>query len=203
MSVTLVMGATRDYNHARRLQSHMLVAGLARATSTALFLVVEEEEEFVHFALFRYPHLASRARPKHLPLALIPSTHPSITRQPALSRPDPPSRPRRALRHLHGPILRVVKVLLWYPAAHERGLGAADVNVLEEVLGRRLGGLHLLGLGDLGVDVRARVLVDGLELVLGRDAPVEQFQLEARNGVLCAAHALDFFARLRGRGLSG
>lgn len=87
--------------------------------------------------------------------------------------------------------LGVVEVLLGHTAAEELGLGATDVDVLEENLGGGFGCGHGLGLSDLGVDVGAGLLVDGLELLLGGDLPLEQLLLEAGDGVLGAAHALD------------
>ena len=87
--------------------------------------------------------------------------------------------------------LRVVEVLLGHAATEELGLGATDVDVLEEDLGGGVGSGHGLGLSDLGVDVGAGLLVEGLELLLSGDLPLEQLLLEAGDGVLGAAHALD------------
>ena len=87
--------------------------------------------------------------------------------------------------------LRVVEVLLGHAATEELGLGATDVDVLEEDLGGGIGCGHGLGLGDLSVDAGAGLLVEGLELLLGGDLPLEQLLLEAGDGVLGAAHALD------------
>jgi hypothetical protein len=87
--------------------------------------------------------------------------------------------------------LRVVEVLLRHTTAEELGLGATDVDVLEEDLRGGVGRGHGLGLSDLGVDVGAGLLVEGLELLLGRDLPLEQLLLEAGDGILGAAHALD------------
>lgn len=87
--------------------------------------------------------------------------------------------------------LGVVEVLLGHTAAEELGLGATDVDVLEENLGGGVGRGHGLGLSDLSVDVGAGLLVEGLELLLGGDLPLKQLLLEAGDGVLGAAHALD------------
>lgn len=90
--------------------------------------------------------------------------------------------------------LGVVEVLLGHTATKELRLGATDVDVLEENLRGGVRNGHGLGLGDLGIDVGTGSLVDGLELLLGGDLPFEQLLLEAGNGVLGAAHALDLLA---------
>ena len=91
--------------------------------------------------------------------------------------------------------LLVVIVLVRDPAPHERRLAAADVDVLVQDLRRRLRHRHLLRNLHLLVHRGSRVLVDALELLLGGDFPVEQLLLEARDGVLRRAHALDLLAR--------
>ena len=85
----------------------------------------------------------------------------------------------------------VVEGLVDSATTHPLGLGATDVDVLEENAGGVLGSGHLLGDGDLLVDVGTSGLVEGLELVLGADVPVEDLLLETGDGVVGAAHALD------------
>ena len=98
--------------------------------------------------------------------------------------------------------LLVVVILVGDPPPQELGLAAPDIDILIEDLGRRLGHGHLLRHLDLLVDVRPGFLVDALELLLRRDLPVEQLLLEARDGVLGRAHALDFLAgAVRGAGV--
>jgi hypothetical protein len=84
-----------------------------------------------------------------------------------------------------------VVVLLSSSAADVWRLAALDVNVLVQNLGGGVGDGHGLSNGDLLVDVLAGLLVDGLELLLGDDAPVEHLLLESGNGVVCRTHALD------------
>jgi hypothetical protein len=93
-------------------------------------------------------------------------------------------------------VLLVVVVLLGDTATEVLGLGATDVNVLEQNLGGGLGGGHGLGFLDFGIDALAGLLVDGLELRLGGDFPVQDLLLEAGDGVLGAAHTLDLLASL-------
>lgn len=85
----------------------------------------------------------------------------------------------------------VVEGLVDSAATHPLGLGATDVDVLEEDTAGVVGDGHGLGGGDLLVDVGASGLVDGLELVLGGDTPLEDLLLESGDGVVGAAHALD------------
>ena len=91
--------------------------------------------------------------------------------------------------------LFVIVILVRDPTPHERGLAAADVNVLVEDLGRRLRHGHLLRNLDFLVDRGAGVLVEALELLLRGDFPVEQLLLESRDGVLRRAHALNLLTR--------
>jgi hypothetical protein len=86
--------------------------------------------------------------------------------------------------------LRVVEVLLGHAATEELGLGATDVDVLEENLRGGVGCGHGLSLGDFGVDVGAGLLVEGLELLLGGDLPLEQLLLEADKGTLAGVAPL-------------
>jgi hypothetical protein len=94
-------------------------------------------------------------------------------------------------------VLLIVKVLLRDTATEVLGLGTTDVDILEQNLRGGVGSGHGLGLLDFGVDALACLLVDGLELGFGGDFPVENLLLEAGDGVLGAAHALDFLASLR------
>jgi hypothetical protein len=94
-------------------------------------------------------------------------------------------------------VLLVVKVLLGDTATEVLGLRATDVDVLEQNLGGGVGSGHGLGFLDFGVDALACLLVDGLELGLGGDFPIQNLLLEAGDGVLGAAHALNFLASLR------
>jgi hypothetical protein len=93
-------------------------------------------------------------------------------------------------------VLLIVKVLLGDTATEVLGLRATDVDVLEQDLGGGVGSGHGLGLLDFGVDALAGLLVDGLELGLGGDFPIQNLLLETGDGVLGAAHALDFLASL-------
>lgn len=98
--------------------------------------------------------------------------------------------------------LLVVVILVGGPPPQKFGLAAPDIDVLIEDLSCRLRYGHLLRHLDLLVNVRSGFLVDALELLLRRDLPVEQLLLEARDGVLGRAHALDFFAgAVRGTGV--
>lgn len=98
--------------------------------------------------------------------------------------------------NLDGLALVVVEVLLGDTATEELGLGATDVDVLVEDLRGGIRGRHLLGLGDLGVDALASLLVNRLELCLGGDLPVEDLLLESGDGVVGAAHTLDLLTGL-------
>lgn len=91
--------------------------------------------------------------------------------------------------------LLIVVILVRNPTPHELGLAAPDIDILVEDLGRRLRRRHLLRNLDLFVHGRSRFLVDALQLLFRGDFPVEQFLLEARDGVLGRAHALDLLAR--------
>lgn len=93
-------------------------------------------------------------------------------------------------------VLLVVKVLLGDTATEVLGLGAANVDILEQDLGGGVGSGHGFGLLDFGIDALACLLVDGLEFGLGGDFPVENLLLETGDGVLGAAHTLDFLASL-------
>ena len=98
--------------------------------------------------------------------------------------------------------LLIVVVLVGDPPPQKLRLAAPDIDILVENLGRRLGHSHLLRDLDLLVNGRTRFLIDALQLLLRRDLPVEQFLLEARDGVLGRAHALDFLAgAVRGAGV--
>ena len=85
----------------------------------------------------------------------------------------------------------VVEGLVDGTTTHPAGLGATDVDVLEEDAGSVVGSDHVLGLGDLSVDVGTGGLVDTLELLLGGNTPLEHLLLETGDGVVGAAHALD------------
>ena len=93
-------------------------------------------------------------------------------------------------------VLLIVVVLLGDASTDVLGLAARDVNVLEQNLRGGVGSGHGLGFLDFGVDALACLLVDGLELRLGGNFPVQDLLLEAGDGVLGAAHALNFLAGL-------
>lgn len=100
------------------------------------------------------------------------------------------------------PHLSEVEVLLRDTAPDEWRLGARVVNVLEQNLGGRVGDGHGLGGGNLLIDVRTGLLVDGLELLLGGHGPVENVLLQALDGVVGASHALDLLTgTVRGSGV--
>lgn len=84
-----------------------------------------------------------------------------------------------------------VAKLIRCPAANEVRLRPPRIAVLEQDLHGWVRRRHSLGDGDLLVDVAAGLLVDGLELVLGRDGPVEDVLLQAGDGVVGGPHALD------------
>lgn len=88
-------------------------------------------------------------------------------------------------------LLVEVEVLGGGAATDELGLGALDVDVLEEDLGLGLRDGHGLGGSDLSGDVVAGLLVDLLELLLSGNLPLEDSLLESGNGVVGGTHALD------------
>lgn len=87
--------------------------------------------------------------------------------------------------------LAEVEVLLRCPATDELGLRSPDVDVLVEDLGSSLWRSHGLGDADLLVDVSASLLVESFEFLLRSNVPVQDVLLEAGNGVVGGAHALD------------
>lgn len=95
---------------------------------------------------------------------------------------------------MHEMHLGEVKVLICRPAPDERWLRSLHIDVLKQDAGNRLWLRHSLSDSALLVHVASGLLVDGLELFLRRDVPFENVLLEARDGVVCAAHALDLLA---------
>lgn len=87
----------------------------------------------------------------------------------------------------------VVESLVDGAAPHPSGLAAADVDVLEKDTGVVIGESHVLGSGNLLINVGTGGLVQTLEVFLRHDTPVKDLLLETRNGVVGAAHALDLF----------
>lgn len=92
----------------------------------------------------------------------------------------------------------IVVILIRRPSPHELRLAPPHIDILIQHLARRLREIHLLGLRDLRIDRVARLLIDALELLLVRDAPLEDLVLQARDRVLRAAHALNLLARAVG-----
>ena len=89
----------------------------------------------------------------------------------------------------------VVIILVRRPPPHELRLTPPNINILIQILATRLRRLHILGLRHLRINRIARLLIDILELLFRRDVPLQQLQLQARDRILRAAHALDLFTR--------
>lgn len=88
-------------------------------------------------------------------------------------------------------LLGEVVVLVGGTSSDVLGLGAADVDVLEQDIGLGLGHGHGLSGGNLLGNVASGSLVKALELLLSADLPVENLLLESGNGVVGGAHALN------------
>ena len=87
----------------------------------------------------------------------------------------------------------VIEGLVDSAAPHPSGLAAANVDILVQNARSVIGDDHGLGGGDLLVDVGTGSLVKGFQLILSCHVPVKDVLLEAGNGVVGAAHALDLF----------
>lgn len=73
-------------------------------------------------------------------------------------------------------------------------LATSYIDILKQVLWGWLRDWHILCLGDLAVDCGTGLLIDGLELVLGCDVPLDEFLLEPSDGILGGSHTLDLLA---------
>jgi hypothetical protein len=113
--------------------------------------------------------------------------------------PQLTSLPLRKCSHAHkltsSQARLVVVILIRRPPPHKQRLAPSRIDILIQHLPTRIRELHLLGLSDLGIDRRAGLLVDLLELLLSRDVPLEQLVFQAGDGVLRGAHALDLLTR--------
>lgn len=99
-------------------------------------------------------------------------------------------------------LLGEVEVLLGDTSTDERRLGAGVVNILVQDLGGGVGNGHGLSGSDLLIDVRTGLLVDGLELLLSGDCPVDDVLLQTLDRVVGASHALDLLTgTVRGAGV--
>lgn len=87
----------------------------------------------------------------------------------------------------------VVESLINGTTPHPQRLTSTNENILKQNTVVRFGGDHLLSDSNLFIDKAAGLLVNRLEFFFGDDRPVEQFLLETGNGVVGAAHTLDFF----------
>jgi hypothetical protein len=100
--------------------------------------------------------------------------------------------------HSHPQRKLIVVILIRGPSPHELRLTPPHINILVQHLPSRLREFHLLRLLNLLIDRRARLLINGLQLLLGRNIPLKQLLLQARDRVLRGAHALDLLARAVG-----
>ena len=92
----------------------------------------------------------------------------------------------------------VVIILIRRPSPHKLRLAPSHIDILIQDLRRSFRSRHSLRLRNLFIDRSTCLLVDGLELVLSCDVPLDEFLLQAGDGILGRAHTLDFFTRAVG-----
>src|SRR5271155_2669576 len=86
----------------------------------------------------------------------------------------------------------IVEVLIRCPTSHELWFAPPNIDILKQNFWGWFRQRHLLSFSDLTIHCRSSIFINLLKLIFTCDTPVNQFLLQAGDGILCRTHALDF-----------